>query len=258
MTVVNNWREENERATDGYVLLRAGDGWRRAQGLRTPLSVAFLLFTLSGCVRRVPLQYELPPTRREPTGVIAAYVNVADLRGDKSLDEILGPPPLFSVNNIVSGEMEASGTFEKVIVILSTPASPKAELSARNVTHLFESFLFRLDFVVPDHASPKQEAFMMALITGTIGAAIWANIPVDAYGYATLMVRVTDLESGHLTAKIYEGTAKRRVSLGECDEPETISWLAGLALKDLMTSFRADLNALRLDSQPTSARTPSL
>lgn len=58
------------------------------------------------------------------------------------------------------------------------------------------------------------------------------------------MVRVTDVSSGARTAKTYEGTAKRRLSLGECDEPEIISQMTGLALKEAMVLFRADLDSL--------------
>jgi hypothetical protein len=47
---------------------------------------------------------------------------------------------MFWVTNIVSGELDASGVFEKVINIPSVPS--KDELRAQNVTHLFESLLF--------------------------------------------------------------------------------------------------------------------
>jgi hypothetical protein len=188
--------------------------------------------------------------------IIAAYTKVADLRGDKTLDQVLAPPTLFSIWNVFSAEMEASGAFEKVLAVPSDPLPSSGELRARNVQVLLEPFLFRLDSVVPDHESPQKEAFLVTLFGGSIAALIWASMPVDVYGYATLMVRTTDLTTGKQTGKMYEGKTRQRSSLGECDEPETRSRVVGLALKDLMTAFRADLRSRTPEGESDAADTP--
>ncbi len=215
---------------------------RRMSRIMRNALILSLLLPLISCVKvpKVPLAYEYPKLTQSKGTLVAVFANILDKRTNLQLDESISPSVVSEFATVASRETLSTGHFQEVRELTETPDTT----TLGDVDILIQLSLNNVSIEVPKHGSETGAMWVGTVILGPLGAAMASSGKTDVIGHAQIGVKISDLRSGQIHQKQFEGQALKKVPAMWMDTNATRSSVAGMAIKAVLQDYIAFLGTI--------------
>ncbi|HWN97262.1 MAG TPA: hypothetical protein VNT99_19680, partial [Methylomirabilota bacterium] len=186
-------------------------------------------FFITGC-QAPKLSYKTPAPQLNPSGPALTVLSLVDARTNKAMDKVLAEGYLHEIQAAVADELRSMAMFRTVTVASNVPA-PQAEFEIIPT-------LRRLDWEVPGYNAMLGKTFLISLLTGGIGGAIYISTGTDVYGHAEMSFELRASPAAPVLQNGYAATVTNEMAKAKSDFPKTKAGMASQALEATLAELK--------------------